>query len=54
MTGIGILLSALVGAMVTVLLVQDLRLFPFVTLAGNSGEKESGGEQVEGFHLRRV
>lgn len=43
-----------VTMIVMVLLVKDLRFLPAMALTGNSGEEESGGEQVESFHLRRV
>ena len=39
-------------AVVAVLLVEDLRLFPAVTFAGNGGKGGSGGKQTQEFHGR--
>ncbi|WP_353415637.1 hypothetical protein [Haloferula helveola] len=36
---------------VSVLFMQHLGLLPIMTLAGNGGKKQSGGEDVEKFHL---
>lgn len=43
--GIGML------AMLSVRLVKGANLLPLVALAGNGGEKKSGGEEISGFHL---
>ena len=39
-------------AVVPVLLMEDLRLFPAVTFAGNGGKGGSGGKQTQEFHGR--
>ena len=36
--------------MIAVLLVQDLRFFPRVTLAGRGGDQNRGGKQAESIH----
>ena len=38
----------------TVLLVQGLGFLPVVPFAGNRDEEQSGGEEVERFHPRRM
>lgn len=35
-------------------LMELLGFLPLVTLAGNSGEEQTGGEEVSGFHARRI
>jgi len=40
--------------MLRVGLMENLRLLPLMTLTRNSSEKQTSGEQVKSFHLRRV
>lgn len=51
---LSVIVVALVIPMITVGLMKHLGILPIVTLAGDGGKKQTGGKEVNGFHLRRV
>ena len=51
-----LVIVAMLGVIIvaTMSLVEAFGVFPAVAFAGNSSKKQTSGEQVKSFHLRRV